>query len=92
MPTLTFCSMARHAACAVDGPEVLTFHQAVAILLMSIGALPIGDGGPRIEGDGSDGGYVGTDFMQMDTLLTADERLVRDSTREFIDRELKPVI
>ena len=35
---------------------------------------------------------MGTDFLQMDTLLTADERLVRDSTREFIDAELKPVI
>ena len=30
--------------------------------------------------------------MAIDTLLTGDERLVRDSTREFIDAELKPLI
>ena len=38
------------------------------------------------------GGCVGTDFLDVDGLLSGDERLVRDSTRAFIDAELKPVI
>jgi glutaryl-CoA dehydrogenase len=33
-----------------------------------------------------------TDFYQIDDLLTEEQRLVRDTMRQFIDREVKPII
>ncbi|MHB1021453.1 MAG: acyl-CoA dehydrogenase family protein [Acidobacteriaceae bacterium] len=36
--------------------------------------------------------FQGVDFIQIDTLLTGDERLVRDSTRQFIEDNLIPII
>src|SRR5512140_2390674 len=36
--------------------------------------------------------FKGVDFIQFDTLLTDDERLVRDSTRQFIEENLIPII
>ena len=35
---------------------------------------------------------MGTDFLGIDTLLTDDERLVRDNTRKFIEDNLIPII
>ncbi|HEX8816083.1 MAG TPA: acyl-CoA dehydrogenase family protein [Terriglobales bacterium] len=36
--------------------------------------------------------FRGVDFMQFDGLLTDDERLVRDTTRKFIEENLIPII
>ncbi len=36
--------------------------------------------------------FQGVDYLQFDSILTADERLVRDSTRSFIDDNLIPII
>src|SRR5579871_4367971 len=36
--------------------------------------------------------YRGVDFLQYDSLLTDDERLVRDTTRKFIEENLIPII
>jgi glutaryl-CoA dehydrogenase len=36
--------------------------------------------------------YSGVDFIQFDSLLSGDERLVRDSTRQFIEDNLVPII
>src|SRR5260221_13987530 len=36
--------------------------------------------------------FRGVDFIQYDSLLTDEERLVRDSTRQFIEDNLVPII
>jgi glutaryl-CoA dehydrogenase len=36
--------------------------------------------------------YKGVDFIQFDTLLSGDERLVRDQARRFIEENLVPII
>ena len=36
--------------------------------------------------------FKGVDFIQVDSLLTEDERLVRDNTRKFIEDNLVPII
>ena len=36
--------------------------------------------------------FRGVDFLDFDSLLTDDERLVRDSTRQFIEDNLIPII
>ncbi len=36
--------------------------------------------------------FKGVDFIELDTLLTDDERLVRDNTRKFIEENLIPII
>src|SRR5580704_11498916 len=36
--------------------------------------------------------FRGVDFIQYDSLLTDDERLVRDTTRKFIEENLIPII
>src|SRR2546429_9915333 len=36
--------------------------------------------------------FRGVDFMEFDTLLTDDERLVRDTARRFIEDNLIPII
>src|SRR5437879_1333341 len=37
-------------------------------------------------------GFPGVDFLETDSLLNDDERLVRQTTREFVDREVLPII
>ena len=37
-------------------------------------------------------GFSGVDFLEFDSLLNDDERLVRQTAREFVDRELLPII
>lgn len=36
--------------------------------------------------------FRGVDFIQYDSLLTDEERLVRDTTRQFIEDNLIPII
>jgi glutaryl-CoA dehydrogenase len=36
--------------------------------------------------------FRGVDFIQFDSLLTEEERLVRDTTRQFIEDNLIPII
>ncbi len=36
--------------------------------------------------------FKGVDFIEFDTLLSDDERLVRDNTRKFIEENLVPII
>ncbi len=36
--------------------------------------------------------FKGVDYIELDTLLTDDERLVRDNTRKFIEENLIPII
>ena len=36
--------------------------------------------------------FKGVDFIELDTLLTDDERLVRDNTRKFIEENIVPII
>src|SRR5438445_5556836 len=36
--------------------------------------------------------FKGVDFIEFDSLLTEDERLVRDNTRKFIEENLVPII
>ena len=36
--------------------------------------------------------FRGVDFIEFDTLLTDDERLVRDTARRFIEDNLIPII
>ncbi len=36
--------------------------------------------------------FKGVDFIEFDSLLTDDERLVRDTTRKFIEDNLIPII
>src|SRR5437660_11284512 len=36
--------------------------------------------------------FKGVDFIEFDSLLTEDERLVRDNTRKFIEENLIPII
>ena len=36
--------------------------------------------------------FKGVDFFEFDSLLTEDERLVRDNTRKFIEENLVPII
>jgi len=37
-------------------------------------------------------GFPGVDFLEVDSLLHDDERLVRQTAREFVDREVLPII
>ena len=37
-------------------------------------------------------GFSGVDFLEVDSLLNDDERLVRKTAREFVDREVLPII
>src|SRR5207245_1614610 len=37
-------------------------------------------------------GFPGVDFLEIDSLLNDDERLVRQTAREFVDREVLPII
>ena len=37
-------------------------------------------------------GFPGVDFLEIDSLLSDDERLVRQTTRAFVDREVLPII
>ena len=36
--------------------------------------------------------FRGVDFIQFDSLLTDEEKLVRDTTRQFIEDNLIPII
>ncbi|MEE8524216.1 MAG: acyl-CoA dehydrogenase family protein, partial [Thermoanaerobaculia bacterium] len=36
--------------------------------------------------------FPGVDYLEFDSLLSADERLVRDTVREFVDDMVKPII
>ena len=36
--------------------------------------------------------FPGVDYMELDSLLSEDERLVRDTVREFVDDKVKPII
>jgi len=36
--------------------------------------------------------FRGVDFLEFDSLLTGDERLVRDTARKFIEDNLIPII
>ena len=36
--------------------------------------------------------FRGVDFIEFDTLLTEEERLVRDTSRQFIEDNLIPII
>ena len=36
--------------------------------------------------------FPGVDFMELDSLLTEEERLVRDTVRDFVDDKVKPII
>jgi glutaryl-CoA dehydrogenase len=36
--------------------------------------------------------FRGVDFIQFDSLLSADELLVRDNTRKFVEENLVPII
>ena len=36
--------------------------------------------------------FKGVDFIEYDTLLNDDERLVRDNTRQFVEENLVPII
>ena len=36
--------------------------------------------------------FQGTDFYQIDDLLSDEERLIRQTVREFVDEEVVPVI
>ncbi|MEM9556770.1 MAG: acyl-CoA dehydrogenase family protein [Acidobacteriota bacterium] len=36
--------------------------------------------------------FPGVDFMDFDSLLTEDQRMVRDTVRQFVDEQLKPII
>lgn len=36
--------------------------------------------------------FPGVDFLELDPLLSEEERLVRDTVREFVDDKLKPII
>ncbi|MFZ3374764.1 MAG: acyl-CoA dehydrogenase family protein, partial [Chthoniobacterales bacterium] len=37
-------------------------------------------------------GFAGVDFLEADSLLNDDERLARQTAREFVDREVLPII
>src|SRR5215475_9711785 len=37
-------------------------------------------------------GFPRVDFLEIDSLLSDEERLVRQSTRDFVDREVLPII
>ncbi len=39
-----------------------------------------------------DSGYKALDYLKLDELLTEDERMVRDLVREWVDREVIPII
>jgi ABC-type nitrate/sulfonate/bicarbonate transport system substrate-binding protein len=36
--------------------------------------------------------YRGVDYLDLDRLLSDDEKLVRDSARDFVEREIEPII
>ncbi|MCA9320008.1 MAG: acyl-CoA dehydrogenase family protein [Planctomycetes bacterium] len=36
--------------------------------------------------------YLGVDYMEFDTLLTEEERMIRDTTREFVSNRVIPII
>ena len=38
------------------------------------------------------GEFVGVDYFDVDSLLTDEERLIRDTVRDFVDREVEPII
>ena len=38
------------------------------------------------------GNFTGVDFLQLDDLLSDEERLSRDSVREFVSKEFLPLI
>lgn len=35
--------------------------------------------------------YRGVDYLDIERLLTDDEKLVRDSARDFVEREIEPI-
>src|SRR5580698_7548430 len=37
-------------------------------------------------------GFPGVDFLELDSLLNDEERLVRQTAREFVDNEILPII
>ena len=37
-------------------------------------------------------GFPGVDFLDFDSLLNDEERLVRQTAREFVDKEVVPII
>ncbi len=36
--------------------------------------------------------FTGVDYLELDSLLSSEERLIRDSVRSFVDRQVKPII
>ncbi|MEM9407615.1 MAG: acyl-CoA dehydrogenase family protein, partial [Acidobacteriota bacterium] len=36
--------------------------------------------------------FPGVDFMDIESLLTGEERLIRDTVRRFVDEKVKPII
>lgn len=38
------------------------------------------------------GNYRGVDYLELERLLSDDEKLVRDSARDFVEREIEPII
>jgi glutaryl-CoA dehydrogenase len=36
--------------------------------------------------------YRGFDYLDIERLLTDDEKLVRDSARDFVERDIEPII
>jgi glutaryl-CoA dehydrogenase len=38
------------------------------------------------------GTYRGVDYLELERLLSDDEKLVRDSARDFVEREIEPII
>ena len=36
--------------------------------------------------------YRGVDYLQLERLLSDDEKLVRDLARDFVEREIEPII
>ena len=36
--------------------------------------------------------FPGVDFLELDTLLTEEQRMVRDTVRAWVDEQLKPII
>ena len=36
--------------------------------------------------------FVGVDYFNVESLLTEDERMIRDSVREFVSAEIIPII
>ena len=36
--------------------------------------------------------YSGVDYLELERLLTDDEKLVRDAARAFVEREIEPIV